>query len=219
MLEDADLDPKVAAAVASIRTAAERCAKIVKTFLAMARKQAPTRVPVRIDAGRRRRARSSGLRPRERRHPRHDSCAGGPAPDHGRSGSADPGADQPRHQCPAGDGRLERQAGARHQRRARPPPRPDPDHRQRQRPRHPRRGARPHLRSVLHHQAGRRRHRHRPRGLSRHRRGARRHDHGGRGARRRRLVRGHPAGRRHARRHRARRGAGSRACRAVRPAS
>ena len=50
MLEDADLDPKVGAAVASIRTAAERCAKIVKTFLAMARKQAPTRVPVRIDA-------------------------------------------------------------------------------------------------------------------------------------------------------------------------
>jgi PAS domain S-box-containing protein len=49
MLEDADLDPKVGAAVASIRTAAERCAKIVKTFLAMARKQAPTRVPVRID--------------------------------------------------------------------------------------------------------------------------------------------------------------------------
>jgi PAS domain S-box-containing protein len=49
MLGDADLDPKVAAAVASIRTAAERCAKIVKTFLAMARKQAPTRVPVRID--------------------------------------------------------------------------------------------------------------------------------------------------------------------------
>jgi PAS domain S-box-containing protein len=49
MLEDAELDPKVAAAVASIRTAAERCARIVKTFLAMARKQAPTRVPVRID--------------------------------------------------------------------------------------------------------------------------------------------------------------------------
>ncbi len=49
MLEDAELDPEVAAAVASIRTAAERCARIVKTVLAMARKQAPTRVPVRID--------------------------------------------------------------------------------------------------------------------------------------------------------------------------
>ncbi len=49
MLEDSDLDPKVASAVASIRTAAERCARIVKTFLAMARKQAPTRVPVRIE--------------------------------------------------------------------------------------------------------------------------------------------------------------------------
>ncbi|HEX5079297.1 MAG TPA: PAS domain S-box protein [Geminicoccaceae bacterium] len=49
MLADAGLDPKVAAAVASIRTAAERCAKIVRTFLAMARKQAPTRVPVRVD--------------------------------------------------------------------------------------------------------------------------------------------------------------------------
>ena len=49
MLEDSNLEPKVASAVASIRTAAERCAKIVKTFLAMARKQEPIRVPVRID--------------------------------------------------------------------------------------------------------------------------------------------------------------------------
>jgi PAS domain S-box-containing protein len=48
ILEDAKLEPSVAAGVASIRTAAERCARIVKTFLAMARKQAPTRIPVRI---------------------------------------------------------------------------------------------------------------------------------------------------------------------------
>jgi len=48
ILEDAQLEPSVAAGVASIRTAAERCARIVKTFLAMARKQAPTRVPVSI---------------------------------------------------------------------------------------------------------------------------------------------------------------------------
>ncbi|MEM7023698.1 MAG: PAS domain S-box protein, partial [Pseudomonadota bacterium] len=49
MLENAELEPRVAASVASIRNAAERCAKIVKTFLAMARKQAPTRLPVRVD--------------------------------------------------------------------------------------------------------------------------------------------------------------------------
>jgi PAS domain S-box-containing protein len=49
MLAEADLEPSVADAVARIRTAAERCARIVKTFLAMARQQPPARVPVRID--------------------------------------------------------------------------------------------------------------------------------------------------------------------------
>ena len=49
MLAEADLEPSVADAVGKIRTAAERCARIVKTFLAMARQQPPARVPVRID--------------------------------------------------------------------------------------------------------------------------------------------------------------------------
>ncbi len=48
MLAEADLDPPVADAVGRIRTAAERCARTVKTFLAMARQQAPARLPVRI---------------------------------------------------------------------------------------------------------------------------------------------------------------------------
>jgi PAS domain S-box-containing protein len=49
MLAESDLEPRVADAVGRIRTAAERCARIVKTFLAMARQQAPARLPVRID--------------------------------------------------------------------------------------------------------------------------------------------------------------------------
>jgi PAS domain S-box-containing protein len=49
MLEESDLDPRITASVGKIRAAAERCARIVKTFLAMAREQAPSRVPVRIE--------------------------------------------------------------------------------------------------------------------------------------------------------------------------
>lgn len=48
MLESAELDDRTTANVAKIRAAAERCARIVKTFLAMARQQAPSRVPVRL---------------------------------------------------------------------------------------------------------------------------------------------------------------------------
>ncbi|MGZ8410953.1 MAG: PAS domain S-box protein, partial [Hyphomicrobium sp.] len=48
MLESADIDPRIATSVTKIRLAAERCARIVKTFLAMARQQAPSRVPVRL---------------------------------------------------------------------------------------------------------------------------------------------------------------------------
>lgn len=42
-------DQKTHAAAAKIRTAAERCARIVRTFLAMARQQAPQRAPVNVN--------------------------------------------------------------------------------------------------------------------------------------------------------------------------
>jgi PAS domain S-box-containing protein len=48
MLEDAELDSGTANAITKIRQAAERCARIVKAFLAMARQQPPSLVPVRI---------------------------------------------------------------------------------------------------------------------------------------------------------------------------
>ncbi len=50
MLAETDLEPSVATGIARIKAAAERCAGIVKTFLAMARQQPPERVHVRIDA-------------------------------------------------------------------------------------------------------------------------------------------------------------------------
>ena len=48
MLEEESY-PAAQAAAAKIRTAAERCARIVRTFLAMARQQPPERVPVAIN--------------------------------------------------------------------------------------------------------------------------------------------------------------------------
>ncbi|NMG53713.1 hybrid sensor histidine kinase/response regulator [Aromatoleum aromaticum] len=48
MLEEQG-DPATQAAAAKIRIAAERCARIVRTFLAMARQQQPERVPVAIN--------------------------------------------------------------------------------------------------------------------------------------------------------------------------
>ena len=45
MLEEQD-DPRTRTAASKIRAAAERCARIVRTFLAMARKQQPERIPV-----------------------------------------------------------------------------------------------------------------------------------------------------------------------------
>jgi PAS domain S-box-containing protein len=47
ILEERD-DPAIAEMASKIRAAAERCARIVRTFLAMARKQQPERVPVAI---------------------------------------------------------------------------------------------------------------------------------------------------------------------------
>jgi hypothetical protein len=49
MLEEDAPDPETATAVMKIRQAAERCPRIVKTFLAMARQQPPERVPVHLN--------------------------------------------------------------------------------------------------------------------------------------------------------------------------
>jgi two-component system NtrC family sensor kinase len=49
LLEEDAPDAATAAAVVKIRQAAERCTRIVKTFLAMARQQPPERVPVHLN--------------------------------------------------------------------------------------------------------------------------------------------------------------------------
>jgi PAS domain S-box-containing protein len=49
MVEEQVNDPAVADSVRRIRASAERCARIVKTFLAMARHESPTRAPVSIN--------------------------------------------------------------------------------------------------------------------------------------------------------------------------
>jgi signal transduction histidine kinase len=49
MLEEDAPDAATAAAVVKIRQATERCTRIVKTFLAMARQQPPERVPVHLN--------------------------------------------------------------------------------------------------------------------------------------------------------------------------
>jgi PAS domain S-box-containing protein len=50
MLEEDVREPALAVSVARLRTAAERCAKIVKTFLAMARQKPRERRPVQLEA-------------------------------------------------------------------------------------------------------------------------------------------------------------------------
>ena len=50
MLGEMDLEPSVATGIAKISAAADRCSSIVKTFLAMARQQPPTRVYVDVNA-------------------------------------------------------------------------------------------------------------------------------------------------------------------------
>jgi hypothetical protein len=49
MLEEDAPDPETVAAVGKIRQAAERCTRIIKTFLVMARQQPPERVPVHLN--------------------------------------------------------------------------------------------------------------------------------------------------------------------------
>ncbi|HET6519532.1 MAG TPA: PAS domain S-box protein, partial [Geminicoccaceae bacterium] len=50
LLEETSADPKVKQRAAKVRQAADRCARIVKTFLAMVRQRAPERAPVDLNA-------------------------------------------------------------------------------------------------------------------------------------------------------------------------
>ena len=112
LLEEAATDPRTATRGARIKAAAERCARIVKTFLAMARQRPPSRGAVDINLSVEAALellgyglRSAGVEVDAQPRPE--------PPDHlGRSGPDQPGADQPRRQRPAGDGRMVRTAAA-----------------------------------------------------------------------------------------------------------
>ena len=159
-----------------VHAAAERCARIVKTFLAMARSRPPQRGPVAINevmedaldlAG-------YGLRTADVEIVRELEAD---LPQVlGRQRPAASGAHQPDRQRAAGAaavGAAAAPAGAH-----RATGRRAADRDRRQRSRHRRRGAEADLRAVLHHQAARRRHRRRLVGLPRHRRRAPGPDHG-----------------------------------------
>ena len=198
MLQELAPDPGTAARGEKIGAAAERCARIVRTFLAMARQRPPQRTAVDMNQaigsaiellGYSLRTAGVEVRPRSRHRP---------AAGLGRCRPDQPGPDQPRRQRRAGDGRVAGAASPDHRNHVRCRRRDHPAHRHGHRPGHPRRDPLAHLRAVLHHQAGRPRHRRRPLGVSRHRRRAWRHHHGrGRAGRRRRLRRAAAGGQRH----------------------
>ena len=95
---------------AKISKAAERCARIVKTFLAMARQQPTRSSNVAIEDVILQRRRGGRLRhPLVGRRAFHLAAAGAAA-DLGRSRSAEPGADQSSGQCRAGAAWLGRAA-------------------------------------------------------------------------------------------------------------
>ncbi len=189
-------NPGTQAAATKIRSAAERCARIVRTFLAMARQQQPERGPVPLNdvvtaaldiTGYAVRTSSIDVIARSRRRHPADPCRRRPAA---------PGAAQPHHQ---------RAAVAAGTERATPNPGDEPLRREsrrrardsgRQWPWHT--GGRPRagVRALLHDQADRRRARRRPGGEPRHRRSARRDADRRLPGRGRRGVHDHAAGRR-----------------------
>ena len=106
MFEDFSGDPESAARGTKIRVAAERCARIVKTFLSMARQQAEVRAAVDLNDA----VNGCGGVPRLRTAHfvnRGPLRAGRRiARGLGRPRSDQPDSYQPHHQCPASHGRL-----------------------------------------------------------------------------------------------------------------
>ncbi len=101
MLEDGATDPKIAERAAKIRRAADRCSRIVRSFLSLARRRTPE-----LDgrpAQRRRRdgGRAALLSAAHRRCAALARSGGGPAVLAGRCRPAEPGRHQPRPQCAA----------------------------------------------------------------------------------------------------------------------
>ena len=102
-------------APSSVHAAAERCARIVKTFLAMARQRPPQRGPVATchAGGRERALELRRLRPAHRRRRGQPRARARPAAGLGRRRPAAPGADQPDRQRAAGAGAERAAAPAR----------------------------------------------------------------------------------------------------------
>jgi len=156
-----------------IHAAAERCARIVKNFLALARNRPPERGPVAVNGGhpgrRAARVRAADVGRRGRAAALR---VGGGLP--GRRPSAAPGDRQsPRQRAPGhapGPGAAPHHARERVRRSGRL----RPCHRERYGPRNPTRGAGTDLRGLLHDQAGWRGHGPRTLVVPRNRRGARR---------------------------------------------
>ena len=176
MLGEFDMEPAMKARIEKIHAAAERCARIVRTFLAMARARPPQRGPVALG---------------EVIEGALELAAYGL-----RSADVAVELDVPEGLPPVeGDGDqlhqvvinlvvnaqqalTERPQPRRLSVRARAADRRGGGRGRRQRPRHGARGCAPGVRAVLHHEAAGRRHRGRALGLPRHRRGARRPDRG-----------------------------------------
>ena len=174
MLRELPCDPANAPRIEKIHAAAERCARIVRTFLAMARARPPQPRAGHARRGGHGLAGARRLRPQERRRRHRRRPARGAAAGARRHRPAAPGGRQPHRERPARADRPPLAAaprGARLDRGRRGGARG-----RRQRPGHGAGGREARLRAVLHHQAAGRRHRGRALGLPRHRRGARRAD-------------------------------------------
>ena len=102
LLEDFAPDGAIRERALKIRTAADRCARIVRTFLAMARSKPRQRTAGAAQRHDRRGARDRRLRPAHRRHRGGARPGAGPAAGLGRRRSAPPGVRQPVRQRPAG---------------------------------------------------------------------------------------------------------------------
>ena len=105
MLREIGCDPAMEARVEKIHAAAERCARIVRTFLAMARARPPRREPVALGEVVQGALDLAGLRPEERRHRCGARFAGELAAGPRRRRPASPGGREPGRERPAGAAR------------------------------------------------------------------------------------------------------------------